>query len=119
MVAFIALSVVLVVFLTILTRSETKPDNQHHQIDPGLHDFDAPSGEPWVPDKSTGSVTSQREKMRELFKECGGNEEKTVLAYAAAERAGEVSRRSNDYALNAEEYARRLFADGVRKDWIT
>jgi hypothetical protein len=30
------------------------------------------------------------------------------MAYAAAEQAGDVSRRSNDYALNPEEYARRL-----------
>jgi len=111
--------VVLVVLLFVFTSSDNKTDNPYHQIDPRLYDPDAPSGEPWVPDKSEGSVTSQRDKMRELFQENAGDEEKTVSAYASAERAGEVSRRSNDYALNAEEYARRLFADGVRKGWIT
>jgi len=119
MFVFIALSVVLVVLLTVFTRPENKAENPYDQIDHGLYDLDAPSGEPWIPDRSEGSVTSQRDKMRELFQECRGDEERTVLAYAAAERAGEVSRRSNDYALNAEEYARRLLADGVRKGWVT
>lgn len=110
---------VLVVLLIVFTRPEKIADNPYRIIDPVLQDLDAPTGEPWIPDKSEGSVTSQRDKMRELFHEYRGDEEMTVKAYAAAERAGEVFRRSNDYELNAEEYARRLFADGVRKGWIS
>jgi hypothetical protein len=67
--------------------------------------------EPW-------SVTSQRNKMRELLAALGDNEPALIAAYADAERRGEVQRRSNDYGLSPEEYARRLLADGRKKGWL-
>lgn len=57
--------------------------------------------------------------MRELYSQLGGDHDRVVAAYAAAERAGDVSRASNDHALSAEDYARRLLSDGIRKGWIT
>ena len=108
----------LLVLLIALASTDNK-NALESQPDSFPNDLDELTGEPYVPDRGEGSVTSQRDKMRELFQKNAGDEERTVSAYAAAERAGEVSRRSNDYALNAEEYARRLLSDGVRKGWIT
>lgn len=65
-----------------------------------------------------GSMESQRDKMRSLYATLGGDEELVVAAYAASEKAGDVQRKSNDYGLNADAYARRLFADGIAKKWI-
>jgi hypothetical protein len=62
---------------------------------------------------------SQRDVMRSLYRKHGNKEEVLVSQYAEAERNGEVERKSNDYHLGAEEYARALYADGVRKGWIT
>jgi hypothetical protein len=64
-----------------------------------------------------GSVKSQRDMMRELARRLG-TREAIIAAYADAERAGSVQRMSNDYNLNPEEYARRLYADGVKKGWL-
>lgn len=60
----------------------------------------------------------QVDKMRELYRKHNGDEDQCVADYAAAERRGEVHRRSNMYGLNADEYAYRLFQDGIRKGWI-
>ena len=95
--------------------SSGKSNSSTPEVTPNPDLLDDLDGEPYVPDRSEGSVTTQRDKMRELFQANAGDEGKTITAYAAAERAGEVSRRSNDYALNSEEYARRLLIDGVRK----
>jgi hypothetical protein len=43
---------------------------------------------------------------------------KVVAAYAAAERRGAVQRASNVRDIDPEEYARRLYADGVAKGWL-
>jgi hypothetical protein len=61
---------------------------------------------------------SQRSVMRSYFHRFGGDRERTVAAYAAAERRGEVARRSNVRAMDPDDYARRLFADGARRGWI-
>jgi hypothetical protein len=63
-------------------------------------------------------MATQREKMRQLFHQCSHDEEKTVHAYALAERKGEVTRASNNYEMNDLDYARRLYADGIRKGWL-
>lgn len=63
-------------------------------------------------------MESQRDKMRSLYATLDGDEERVVAAYAAAEQAGDVQRKSNDYGLNADAYARRLFADGIAKKWM-
>ena len=68
--------------------------------------------------RAPGTVASQRDTMRQIVGEVGADENAIIERYAAAERAGEVERQSNDYDLNPEEYARRLLADGIRKGWL-
>jgi len=61
----------------------------------------------------------QVDKMRQLYIELGGDESKTISAYAAAERRGEVKRKSNKHGLDSETYSRALYLDGIRKGWLT
>jgi hypothetical protein len=56
--------------------------------------------------------------MRELYQRFGGDRERTVTSYAAAERGGDALRRSNVQWLEPEDCARRLFADGIKKGWL-
>jgi hypothetical protein len=44
--------------------------------------------------------------------------EAAIQAYAHAEREGIVARKSNLRMLSSEDYAARLFADGIKKGWI-
>jgi len=60
----------------------------------------------------------QRDKMRELFQLHRGDEARVIQAYAEAEERGEVPRESDLHSLTAQDYAARLFADGIRKGWI-
>jgi hypothetical protein len=62
--------------------------------------------------------TTQRDVMRVLYRRLDGDEDKVVAAYAAAERRGDATRASNVRNMEPEEYARRLYADGVAKGWI-
>jgi len=62
--------------------------------------------------------TTQREKMRELFRTLGGAEDLVIRAYANAEARGEVRRKSNEHGLDAETYAQALYKDGINKGWI-
>ena len=62
--------------------------------------------------------TTQRDVMRDLNRRLVGDREKVVAPYAAAERHGKVSRPSNVRGMEAEEYAERLYQDGVAKGWI-
>jgi hypothetical protein len=105
---------ILILFFFLSEKKENPPDG----LDTPDPDLEALTRERYIPDRSEGSVASQRDKMRELYRQCAGDEEKTITAYASAEERGEVNRRSNDYALNPEEYARRLLADGLRKGWL-
>jgi hypothetical protein len=41
---------------------------------------------------------------------------KVVAAYATAERRGDVPRTLNVRGMSAEEYAERLYADGVKSN---
>ena len=61
---------------------------------------------------------TQRNVMRDLHRRFGGDHDRVVAAYAAAERRGEVKRSSNVRNMTPEEYASRLYADGVAKGWI-
>lgn len=61
---------------------------------------------------------NQRDKMRELFRQYGNNDEILIRKYAEAERRGEVLRKSNQSALAPEEYAYYLLADARKKGWI-
>jgi hypothetical protein len=63
-------------------------------------------------------VISQRDKMRELYHRFHGKKEAVVDAYAAAEKAHEVERKKNISGISGQVYAERLFADGVRKQWV-
>lgn len=59
--------------------------------------------------------TTQRDVMRELDLRFGGDHDKVVAAYVAAERRGDVKRASNTISMPPEEYAERLYRDDVRK----
>ena len=60
----------------------------------------------------------QRDMMRDLIAKHGNNESQVCMAYAAAERRGEVNRNSDKYGLTPEDYARRLWRDGLKKGWF-
>lgn len=64
-------------------------------------------------------IPTQRAVMRELFAKFGGDAERVIREYAAAERRGEVPRKRNTYGLTPEGYARALFADGEKKGWLS
>lgn len=56
--------------------------------------------------------------MLQLVRRFGHDEERTVLQYAAAEARGEVERKNNSHGITAEQYARALWNDAVKKGWI-
>lgn len=56
--------------------------------------------------------------MRELVRRFGPVEERVVREYAAAEERGDVERKSNSHGITAEQYARALWNDAVKKGWI-
>lgn len=56
--------------------------------------------------------------MRQIWARCRPDEEKAVREYGAAESAGEVERTSNSHGWSAEQYARALLRDGMRKGWL-
>jgi hypothetical protein len=62
--------------------------------------------------------SKQRDVMRKLWVKYGPDEDRVIREYAAAEQRGEVGRARNAYAISAEEYARRLLSDGLRKGWL-
>lgn len=62
--------------------------------------------------------TTQRDVMRDLRRRFDGDRDKVVAAYAAAERRGDVKRASNVLGMEPEEYADRLYRDGVTRGWI-
>ena len=62
---------------------------------------------------------SQRDKMLEIYKRHKGNNDNAIIReYADAERSGKVKRKRNKYGLSAEDYAKRLLADGRDKGWL-
>lgn len=63
-------------------------------------------------------MRTQRDVMREIVKRYGMNRDRVVAEYADAERRGEAPRRRNTSGLSADEYARALWADGVKKEWL-
>jgi hypothetical protein len=62
---------------------------------------------------------SQRDFMRELVMRFGIDEERVVREYAEAEKRGEVERKRNSSNYTAEQYARALWNDAVKKGWIS
>jgi len=61
---------------------------------------------------------SRRDYMRELVRRLGPDEARVVRAYATAEECGEVERRRNSNGIAAEQYARALWSDAIKKGWI-
>ena len=61
---------------------------------------------------------SQREMMRRLQVRLRGVKNSIVAAYASAEARGEVFRTKNKRGMSREDYAEKLYADGIRKGWI-
>jgi hypothetical protein len=61
---------------------------------------------------------TQRDVMRRLVAKLGRNEAAVCRAYAAAEQRGEVPRQRNTHGITAEQYARALWNDGVKKGWL-
>jgi hypothetical protein len=62
---------------------------------------------------------SQRDYMRELVRRFGPDKERVVREYDAAEERGEVERKSNSHRITAEQYARALWNDAVKKGWVS
>jgi len=63
--------------------------------------------------------SGQRALMREIFSKARRQEVEAIREYAAAERAGKVQRKGNKSGLSAEEYAKALIRDGLKKGWLT
>jgi hypothetical protein len=61
---------------------------------------------------------SQRKIMQRLFVSHDRDIARTIAAYADAERSGEARRERNNSRLSAEQYARGLLKDGLRKGWL-
>ena len=66
----------------------------------------------------TDRPTSQRDYMRKLAIELGGDRAKVCAAYAQAERDGIVARNRNRHNMASEHYAAALWEDGVAKGWL-
>jgi hypothetical protein len=60
----------------------------------------------------------QTDYMRELVRRLGSDRVAVCSAFAKAERDGIVQRRSNKYALTPEQYADRLWKNGVYRGWL-
>ena len=56
--------------------------------------------------------------MRGIWARCKPNEERAVRECAAAEKRGEAKRANNSHGWTAEQYARALLSDGLRKGWL-
>jgi hypothetical protein len=53
--------------------------------------------------------------MRELVRRFGEDQDRVVREYAAMEDRGEVPRHRNQRGLSSADYARRLWADAMKK----
>lgn len=61
----------------------------------------------------------QRELMKRLFAEFGGDKEAVILAYTLADERGEVRRSRNQSSTSSREYAVRLWANGIYQGWLS
>lgn len=62
---------------------------------------------------------SQRDYMRELVAQFGGDRDRVCAAYAQAEWDGAVSRNRNANGMSAKDYAVALWEDGIKKGWLS
>jgi hypothetical protein len=63
---------------------------------------------------------TQRDAMRKFLVEFGYDQRRVCAAYAAAERMGEIHRKSNSEGISPHAYAAALWNDGhkARDRWI-
>ena len=61
---------------------------------------------------------TQRDCMREIWSSVGHNEDEAIKEYVRCEENGTVDRKSNDSGLTAEQYAKALLKDGLKKGWL-
>jgi len=66
----------------------------------------------------TEQAYAQRDFMRKLLVELGGDKELVCAAYAQAERRGVVNRNSDTHGKAPEDYAAALWQDGIKKGWL-
>ena len=60
----------------------------------------------------------QRDVMRNLYREHAGNRDAVCAAYAEAESSG-LAPRKRKGSMSAEVYAKALWADGIKKGWLS
>lgn len=83
-----------------------------------------PDGTPATAHRTTRTVErvarprTQRNVMRSMWARWGPDEERVILEYAAAEERGDAPRKSNEHGHTAEQYARALLNDGLKKGWL-
>ena len=82
-------------------------------------DFRRQFGHLFRGDGATATPSKQRDVMRRIWAIQSPDEARAIREYAAAEQRGEVARARNSYNVSAEEYARRLLADGFKKGWLS
>jgi len=61
---------------------------------------------------------NQRTTMKGLKSKIGNDKETVCLAYAVAEKRGEVQRKRNDNGVSSEKYAHLLWYDGTKRGWL-
>ena len=67
----------------------------------------------------SSDAISQRDYMRKLSRDLGGSQIRVCASYAEAERNGFVKRNRNTHDLDPEIYAEALWADGIKKGWLS
>ena len=60
----------------------------------------------------------QRDVMRDLYRKHGGDRDVVCAAYAEAESSG-LAPRKRKGSMSAEVYAKALWADGIKKGWLS
>ena len=60
----------------------------------------------------------QREMIRQLHREHGGDEVAICDAYARAEVGGRAFRKRGDYRLSPHDYAKAMLAHGREQGWL-
>lgn len=73
---------------------------------------------PLAPPPRPAGAESQREVLQRLWTDLHADEPAVVRAWVAAEQAGVVARRSNLRQKPADDYARRLIYDGLKRGWL-
>jgi hypothetical protein len=63
-------------------------------------------------------MPTQRDYMRNLKNKFNNNKDHIINAYAQGERNGDVKRIKDKHNLSPENYAERLYYDGIRKNWL-